>query len=200
MNSGAEKNFICINVSDPGNQLLVEQNRFHCTPMRSQELAELREADVERVRTEATFPQVFIYILNQADLAEFALILECKAVGIRENKEHSRMPRRILLVLEAQKRTGHAEMQSQPEVSIGTHEKMFAVAAAGFEAVSFQSPCKLPRRNAFQHVRAPHIDAGESLVQRRRVEISLEAFDIGQLWHACLSHLSHGRLRGSHRC
>ena len=110
------------------------------------------------------------------------------------------MPRRILLVLEAQKRTGHAEMQSQPEVSIGAHEKMFAVAAAGFEAVSFQSPCKLPRRNAFQHVRAPHIDAGDSLVQRRRVEISLEAFDIGQLWHACLSHLSHGRLRGSHRC
>src|SRR6266508_2861658 len=138
MDARVEKNFICINVSDSGDHLLVEQNRFHCTPMRSQELSELREADVERVRTKATFPQVFIYIRDQRDLAEFALILECKAVGIGENKEHSRMPRRILLVLEVQKRTGHAEMQSQ---------------------------CKLPRRNAFQHVRAPHIDAGDSLVQ-----------------------------------
>src|SRR5207249_5794602 len=178
-----EQNFIGVNVSDPGNQLLVKQNRFHCTPMRSQELSELREADVERVRTEATFPQVFIYVRDQPDLAEFALILECKAVGISENKEHSRMPRPIL-VLEVQKRTGHAEMQSQPEISIGAHEKMFAVAAAGFEAVSFQSPCKFTRRNAFQHVRAPHIDAGDSLVQRRRVEVSLEAYDVGQLWRA----------------
>src|SRR6266536_3351189 len=136
MDARVEKNFICINVSDPGNHLLVEQNRFHCTPMRSQELSELREADVERVRAEATFPQVFIYVRDQPDLAEFALILECKAVGIGENKEHSRMPARrslgaggprcILLVLEVQKRTGHAEMQSQPEVSIGAHEQMFA--------------------------------------------------------------------------
>src|SRR5437588_8155145 len=134
MNSGAEKNFICINVSDPGNQLLVEQNRFHCTPMRSQGLAELREADVERVRTEATFPQVFIYILNQADLAEFALILECEAMGVGENEEHSRMPRRILLAIEVKKRTGHAEMQSQPEIAIDAHKQMFAVAATRFEA------------------------------------------------------------------
>src|SRR5437870_13678308 len=114
MDARVEKNFICINVSDPGNQLLAEQNRFHRTPMRSQELSELREADVERVRAEATFPQVFIYVRDQPDLAEFALILECKAVGIGENKEHSRMPLRILLGLEVQKRTGHAEMQSQP--------------------------------------------------------------------------------------
>ena len=83
MDPCAEENFVGIDVSDARDQLLVEQNRFHCTPMRSQELSELRQADVERVRTKATFPQVFIYILNQADLAEFALILECKAVGIR---------------------------------------------------------------------------------------------------------------------
>src|SRR6266542_5966633 len=170
MDARVEKNFICINVSDPGNQLLVEQNRFHCTPMRSQQLSESREADVERVRAEATFPQVFIYILDQPDLAEFALILECKAMGVGENEEHSRMParrslgrgwsRRLLLIFGITQRAGHAEMQSQPEISIGAHEQMFAVAAAGFEAGSFQSPCKLPRRNAFQHVRAPHIDAG----------------------------------------
>src|SRR6266542_4693637 len=175
MDARVEKNFICINVSDARDQLLVEQNRFHCTPMRSQQLSELREADVERVRAEATFPQVFIYIRDQADLAEFALILECEAMGIGENKEHSRMParrslgggwcRRLLLMLEISKRAGHAEMQSQPEVSIGAHEQMFAVATTRFEAASLQSPCQLTRRNAFQHVRAPHIDAGDPLVQ-----------------------------------
>src|SRR5947209_6862568 len=106
-----------------------------------------------------------IYIRDQPDLAEFALILECEAMCIGKNKEHSRMPRRPLLIFEITQRAGHAEMQSQPKVSITAHEKMFAVAAAGFEAVSFQSPCKLTRRNAFQHVRAPHIDAGDRLVQ-----------------------------------
>jgi len=143
--------------------------------MRSQELSELRQADVERVRTKATFPQVFIYILNQADLAEFALILECEAMRIGENEEHSRMParrslgrgwsRRLLLIFGITQRAGHAEMQSQPKVAIGAHEKMFAVTTAGFEGASFQSPFELTRRNAFQHVRAPHIDSGDSLVQ-----------------------------------
>src|SRR6266545_8054779 len=90
----AEENFVGIDVSDARDQFLVEQNRFHCTPMRSQELSELRQADIERVQTKATFPQVFIYILNQADLAEFALILECEAMRIGENEEHSRMPAR----------------------------------------------------------------------------------------------------------
>src|SRR5436309_5696055 len=146
MDARVEKNFICINVSDPSNQLLVEQNRFHCPPMRSQELSELREADVERVRTEATFPQVFIYIRDQRDLAEFALILECKAIRINESKEHSGMLRRPLVTLEILKRAGHAEMQSHLKVSITAYEQMFAVAAAGFEAVSLQSPCQLSRR------------------------------------------------------
>src|SRR6266498_3042659 len=147
MDARVEKNFICINVSDSGDHLLVEQNRFHCNPMRSQELSELRQADVERVRTKATFPQVFIYILNQADLAEFALILECEAMGVGENEEHSRMParrslgrgwsRRLLLIFGITQRAGHAEMQSQPEISIGAHKQMFAVAATRFEAASF---------------------------------------------------------------
>ncbi len=47
-----EKNFICINVSDPGDQFLIEQGRFHCTAMFSQDLFELPAADVERVSTE----------------------------------------------------------------------------------------------------------------------------------------------------
>src|SRR6266540_7433438 len=144
MDARVEKNFIRINVSDPRDHLLVEQNRFHRATMFSEDLSEFREADVERIRTEATFPQVFIYVRDQPDLAEFALILECKAVGIGENKEHSRMParrslgrgwsRRLLLIFGITQRAGHAEMQSQPEISIGAHKQMFAVAAAGFEA------------------------------------------------------------------
>src|SRR6266567_6741791 len=186
MDARVEKNFIRINVSDPRDHLLVEQNRFHRATMFSEDLSEFREADVERVRTQATFPQVFAYILDQSDLAEFALILECEGMRISENKDNARVPWRLFFAFEVAQRASHPEMQSQPEISIGAYEQMFAVAAAGFEAASFQSPCKPPRRNAFQHVRAPHIDADDPLVQRRRVEVSLEAFDIGQLWHACL--------------
>src|SRR6266403_832876 len=142
MDARVEKNFICINVSDPGDQFLVEQNRFHRAPMFSQDLFELRDANVERVRAEATFPQIFIQILDQADLAEFALILECEAMRIGKNKEHSRMPRRRLLIFEITQRAGHAEMQSQPKVSIDAHEQMFAVSATRFEAASIQSPCQ----------------------------------------------------------
>ena len=58
-------------------------------------------------------------------------------MGIGENKEHSRMVRRLLLMLEISKRAGHAEMQSQPEVAIGAHKQMFAVAATRFEAAFF---------------------------------------------------------------
>src|ERR1700692_3059107 len=164
MDARVEENFICINVADPSDQFLVEQDRFHCTTMFFQDLFELRDANVERVRTEATFPQVFIYILGQPNLAEFALILECKAVRINESKEHSGMLRRPLVTLEILKRAGHAEMQSQPEVAISAHQQMFAVAATRFEAASLQSPCQLTRRNAFQDVRAPHLDACDPLV------------------------------------
>ena len=93
------------------------------------------------------------------------------------------MLRRILLALKVLKRTGHAEMQSQPEVAISADKQMFAVAATGLEAASIQSPCQLTRRNAFQDVRTLHIDAGDSLVQRRRIEVTLECFNIGQFWH-----------------
>src|SRR5437879_13581112 len=137
MGARAEKNFIRINVSDPGDQLLVEQNRFHRATMFSEDLFELRETDVERVRTQCALFQEFIEIFHQSDLAKLALILECEAVGIGENKEHSRMVRRLLLMLEISKRAGHAEMQSQPKVSIGAHKQMFAVAATRFEAAFF---------------------------------------------------------------
>ena len=64
MDARAEKNFIRINVSDPGDQLLVEQNRFHCSPMIDKNFLELGEADVERVWAEAAFFQKLIDILD----------------------------------------------------------------------------------------------------------------------------------------
>lgn len=86
-------------------------------------------------------------------------------------------------MLEISKRAGHAEMQSQPKVSIGAHEKMFTVPATRFEGASFQSALQLMRRNAFQHVCAPHIDTADPLVQRCSIQVMLECFDIRQLWH-----------------
>ena len=100
------------------------------------------------------------------------------------------MPRRLLLMLlEIVKRTGHAEMQSQPEVSIGAHEQMFAMAATSFEAESFQSAHQFTRGNAFQNIPASHIDADDPLVQRCGIQIPSECFDIGQLWHQRLREL-----------
>ena len=64
MDARAEKNFIRINVSDPGDQLLVEQNRFQCSPMIDENSLELGEADVERVWAEAAFFQKLIDILD----------------------------------------------------------------------------------------------------------------------------------------
>src|SRR6266496_2258326 len=179
----AEENFVGIDVSDARDQFLVEQNRFHRTAMFPEDLFELLETDVEGVRTPCALFQEFIDILQQSDLAKFALILECEAMGIDENKEHSRMLRCLLRMLEIPERAGHAEMQSQPEVAIGAHKQMFAVAASKFEAASFQSARQLMRRNAFQDVCAPHIDTADPLVQRRTIQVTLECFDIRQLWH-----------------
>ena len=45
------------------------------------------------------------------------------------------------------------------------------------------------RGNTFQDVRAPHVDTDDPLMQRRRVKVSLESLDIGQLWHHRLREL-----------
>src|SRR5213080_3081525 len=74
-------------------------------------------------------------------------------------------------------------MQSQPEVAIGAHKQMFAVSTTRFEAASFQSARPLIHRNAFQNVCAPHIDTADPPVQRRTIHVTLECFDIRQLWH-----------------
>src|SRR6266566_5592714 len=147
MNACAEKNLVGIDISDAGDQLLVEQNRFHRATMFSEDFSELREGDVERVRAQGALFQKFVYILDQPDLTEFALILECEAVRIGENKEHSRVPRRLLLSLEIVKRTGHAEMQSQPQVVIGAHKQVFAMPATRFELAPFQPELQFARRD-----------------------------------------------------
>src|SRR5439155_5605473 len=149
MDARTEEDFVGVNVSDACDQLLIEQNRFHCATAFLENRSELREIDTERVRAQCALFQEFIDILQQSDLAKLALVLECEAMGIGESKEHSRMFRRLLLILEIVKRTGHPEMQPQPQVMIYAHEQVFAVATTRFEAASFQSPCQLTSRNAF---------------------------------------------------
>src|SRR5882724_7794709 len=122
-------------------------------------------------------------VVEQSDLAKLALILECEAMRIGENKEHSRMFRRLLLILVLVKRTGHPETQPQPQVTICAHEQVFGVTTTRFEAASFQSARQLMCRNAFQNVRVLHIDTADPLVQRRGIQVTLERFDIRQLWH-----------------
>ena len=68
--------------------------------MFSEDLLELRAADVERVRAEAALFQEFIDIFQQPYLAKLALVLECEAMSIGENKEHSCMLRYLLLMFE----------------------------------------------------------------------------------------------------
>src|SRR5436309_4641299 len=145
VNPCAEENFVGIDVSDARDQLLVEQNRFHRAAMFCKDFSELPKTDVKRVRAQGALFQKIVYIFDQPNLAEFALILECEAVRIGEDKEHSRMPRRLLLMLEIPERAGHAEMQSQPQVSVGTHEEMFAVAASRFKSAFLQFARELTR-------------------------------------------------------
>ena len=74
-------------------------------------------------------------------------------------------------------------MQAQPDIAIGAHEQMLAMTATGFETAPFQPVCKLTRSDALQNISAQYIDVSDALMQRRGVEVSLETFDIRQLWH-----------------
>ena len=58
----SEKNFIGIKVADPGDQSLVQQNRFHSAVMFFENCLELREVNFERIGAKATRLQEFIYI------------------------------------------------------------------------------------------------------------------------------------------
>lgn len=136
-----EKDFICVKVADPGDQLLVQQDRFDSAAVLSNNGFELRETNCERVRAKAACLQKLIHILDQFDLAEFPLIVERQPAVTREMKNHSRSFGRYLVVFEVLKRAGHAEVQSQPELITGAHEQMFAVSETIFEAALFESTC-----------------------------------------------------------
>jgi len=161
----AEKNFICVKVADAGDQLLVQQDRFHCAAVFSKNCLELRETNFERVRAEAAFLQKFSHILDQLDLAKLPLIVEREPAVVREIKKDSRSFRRCFVVVEVLKRAGHAEMQSQPQLITSAHKQMFAVPVTGFEPVPFESTCQLTRGNAFQNIRVAHFDIGNPLAQ-----------------------------------
>ena len=179
----AEKNFVRVKVPDPGDQLLVEQNRFHGAAVFSEDRFELGEIDVERVRTDAASLQKLSHILDQFDLAKFSLIVEREPAVVRESKKDARSFRRGFVVVEVLERAGHAEMQPYPQLITGPHEQMFAVPVTVFESTPFESTCQLTRGNAFQNIRVSHVDIGDPLAQRRAVQVSFECFDFGQLWH-----------------
>src|SRR5262245_5768725 len=94
------------------------------------------------------------------------------------------MPRRLFVVFEILKRAGHAEVQAQPKLVIGAYKQMFAVTSTRFETAAFQPTCKLSCSDVFQDIRVPHIDVTNPLMQRCAVEVSLEYFNLRQLWHS----------------
>src|SRR5207245_8762997 len=100
MHASTEKNFIRVKVADPGNQLLVEQDRFHGAAMHSEDRFEFGETDVERIRTDAASLQKLIHILDQLDLAKFPLIVEREPAVVRETTKDPRSFRRFFVALE----------------------------------------------------------------------------------------------------
>jgi hypothetical protein len=174
-----EKNLIRIEISDARDQSLVEQNRFHRAMVLANDLFELQKADLERVSTQGAFLQKFINISEQTDFAEFALIVECESAVICEAEKDACIARRVLVIFEVMQRRGHAEMQSQPEISIDADKQMFAMSPTGYEAASFQPSRQLTRRDTFQNIRVSHIDIDDPLVQRRHVKIALEVLHLG---------------------
>jgi hypothetical protein len=55
--------------------------------------------------------------------------------------------------------------------------------ATRFEAAAFQSTRKLSRCDIFQNVCVPYVDVVDPLMQRRGIKVSLDHFNIRQLWH-----------------
>jgi hypothetical protein len=133
MNARAKKNFVRVNVANTRDEPLVHQDRFHGATTFRQYFSEFCEIDIQRIRAQGALFQKFIDISKQADLAKLTLIVERQTMVVGENKLHSYMPRRLFVVFEILKRSGHAEVQSQPEVAIRAHEQMFAMPPTRFE-------------------------------------------------------------------
>src|SRR6478736_6313364 len=115
MHACAEKNFVCVKVADAGDQLLIQQDRFHRAAVFSENCLEVRKANFARVGSKSACLQKFGHVAYQADLPKLALIVEREPPVIRETKNDSRSFRCFFIVLEVVKRTGHAEMQAQQE-------------------------------------------------------------------------------------
>ena len=199
MHTAAEKNFVGVDIADAGNQFLVEQDRFYGATTLTEYLFEFRKIDIERVRSESAPFYKLADIFQQSDLTKHALIIESEPATFLEDEKHSGMPvprsaggfgrRGFLFAFEIAQEASHTEVQSQPEVVIGTHKQMFAMAATGLEAVPFQLLRQLTFGNAFQNVCVSHIDRPDPLMQGRRIEVSPERLNIGQLWHRDLCEL-----------
>jgi hypothetical protein len=121
----------------------------------SKNYLELGESNFERVGADAACLQKFIHVLDQLDLAKFPLIVERQPTVTCETKNHSRSFWQYFIVVEVLKRSGHAKMQSQPELITGEYKQMFAVPAAIFEAAPFQSTSQFTRGNAFSRYTRP---------------------------------------------
>ena len=133
--------------------------------MRSKNAFVFREIEMERVRTDAACFQKFTHIFDQLDLAKFSLIIERQPPVVREMKKDSRGFWRFFVAFEVLKVTGHAEMQSQPELIASAHEQMLAMPMTVFEAMPFQSTCHLASGNILQNISISHFDIGDPLVQ-----------------------------------
>src|SRR5215469_16376502 len=101
--AAVKKDFIGVKVADPGDQLLIEQNRFHRAAVFFKNCLKLPEPNFKRVRAKAACSQKLVDIFDQLDLAKFSLIVECQAAVIGETKNHARRFRRYLVVFEVLK-------------------------------------------------------------------------------------------------
>ena len=95
MHARAEENFVRINIANTRDEPLVQQDRFHSAMMFPQYSFEFGKIDVKCVRAQSALFQKFIDVSNQSDLAELALIFERQTMVVSENKEHTRMLRRL---------------------------------------------------------------------------------------------------------
>ena len=55
MHARAEKNFVCVNIANARDELLVQQDRFHRAMTFPQDFLELSKIEIECVRAERAF-------------------------------------------------------------------------------------------------------------------------------------------------
>src|ERR1051326_3767430 len=126
---------------------------------------ELCDIETERVRANIAFFQKTIDIPDQTDLAEHALIVEREPMTFSKNEYDACVTRRFFFIFEVLQKTSHSKVQPQPDIAVGPHKEIFAVAASGFETQPFEFARELTRGDIFQHISVPHIDVDDALMQ-----------------------------------